>query len=77
MAAAGVVIVPATGVECVALEVVDALAMAGSFGRFRGPVQVITKRAFMASPRSVWIVQRAVASSQVMPVTQVWKQALS
>ena len=51
--------------------------MAGSFGRLSGPVAMTTKRARMASPRSVETIQRAAASSQRSSVTLVWKQALS
>ncbi len=35
-----------------------------------------TKRARMASPRLVAMIQRLAASSQRMSVTSVWKQAL-
>ena len=50
--------------------------MPGSFGRFSGPFDITTKRAFMRSPRLVETIQRAASSSQRSSVTSVWKQAL-
>ena len=48
--------------------------MAGSFGRLSGPVAMTTKRARMASPRLVEMIQRVSSSSQRSSVTRVWKQ---
>ena len=51
--------------------------MPGSFGRLSGPVPIATKRARIASPRSVGMIQRDAASSQWSPVTLVEKSAFS
>ena len=47
----------------------------GSFGFWRNPFAMHTKRARIASPRLVETIQRASASSQRRSVTSVWKQA--
>ncbi len=49
--------------------------MPGSLGRCIGPVPIATKRARMASPRSVPISQRDVASSHSSEVTSVENKA--
>jgi len=46
--------------------------MAGSFGRFRGPVAITTKRARILSPLSVETIQRAVEES--LTRAGLWKE---
>ena len=57
--AAGVVVVPAAGVERVALRTTRCPGMPGSFGRCSGPLAMHTKRARSSSPRLVATIQRA------------------
>ena len=45
--------------------------MPGSLGRWSGPVPMVTKRARIASPRSVSIRHRPASGSQVTAVTLV------
>ncbi len=49
--------------------------MPGSFGLLNGPLEMITYRVVIRSPRSVVTVHRHAVSSQLMVVTSVWKHA--
>ena len=68
--AAGVVVVPAAGMESMALKVADS-RNAREFGAFKGPLASETKRARMTSPRSVLTNQRRSSSLQRNSFTPV------
>ena len=72
--AARVRVVPAAGVEDCGLEGLDS-GDPGQLGLLEKAIRQADESAFIASPRFVEMIQRALSSSQRISVTSVWKQA--